>query len=136
MNHRNYELAEENTVQHNEIQRLKLIQQQYDDLVDRATLNKTVLHLTGRFACLLREYGTSDSEILHADMVGEIELLAKELSSLLSQLMGSFQRRLFSLFYVRLDCGSRGRSSQAEYIQDIILLRDDSAYGMTARRPD
>ena len=54
--------------------------------VGRATLNKTVLRLTGRFACLLREYGTSDNEILHANLIGEIELLAKELSSLLSQL--------------------------------------------------
>ena len=97
MHHRNYELAEENTVQHNEIQRLKLIQQQYDDLVGRATLNKTVLHLTGLFACLLREYDASDGEILHADMIGEIELLAKELSSLLSQLMG-LSNAVYSLY--------------------------------------
>lgn len=54
--------------------------------VGRAALNKMVLRLTGRFACLLREYGTSDSQIVHAVLIGEIELIAKELSSLLSQL--------------------------------------------------
>ena len=52
----------------------------------RATLHKMVVHLTGRFPCLLRGYGSSDSEILHVDMIGEIELLIKELSSSLSQL--------------------------------------------------
>ena len=65
--------------------------------VSRITLNKTVLHLTGRFACLLREHGTSDREVLHADVIGEIRLLATELSSLLSQL--SQQRDLSNAVY-------------------------------------
>ena len=60
----------------NEIGHVKLLEDLVSGyFVGRATLNKTVLHLTGRFACLLREYGTSDSETLHADVIGEIELL-------------------------------------------------------------
>ena len=39
--------------------------------VSRTTLNETVVHLTGRFACLLREYGISDSEILPIDIDGK-----------------------------------------------------------------
>lgn len=71
----------------NEIGRVKLLEDLVSSyFVGRVTLNKTVLHLTGRFACLLREYSTSDNETLHADVIGEIELLARELSTLLSQL--------------------------------------------------
>ena len=53
--------------------------------VGRATLNETVSHLTGRFACLLREYSISNNE-KHGVIIDEIEFLVKELSSLLSQL--------------------------------------------------
>ena len=69
----------------NEIGHVKILEELvFRHNVDRATLNEAVLHLTGHFACLLGEYGTSDSAILHAYVIGEIELLAKGLSSLLS----------------------------------------------------
>ena len=96
----------------------------YEDLVSsyfvgRATLKKTVLHLTGRFACMLREYSTSDSEILHADIIGEVELLAKELSSLLSllsQLMG-----LSNAIYSRYSTSISTAAAEADLLRPNLL---------------
>ena len=121
---------------HYRIYRLKVPSSLSLDLVGRATLNKTVLHLTGLFACLLREYDASDGEILHADMIGEIELLAKELSSLLSQLMG-LSNAVYSL-YSKFNSTAAAEADllRPSILKDTILLHDDSAYGMTARRPD
>ena len=86
----------------NEIGHVKLLEDlESSYFVGRATLIKTVLRLTGRFACLLRECEISDSKILYADMIGEIEFVATELSSLLSQLsqLIDLSNAVYSLYF-------------------------------------